>query len=137
MQLVLQLKRLGKKRIISIPYTLQVAPRTLTELIKACVEAEVERYNGRREEVQLLTFLTPQEIQDQAKDGKIGFGDIENMQLAAVATALDTAFLAHRDGLFAVFIDEIEVKALDMPIQLRENAEVAFVRLTFLAGRLR
>lgn len=136
MQLVLQLKRLGKKRVIAVPYELEVIPGTLTELIKACVVAEVTKYNQRREEVRLLAFLSPQQIQEQAEYGKISFGDLDNLQPAAVEKALNTALLAHQDGLFAVFIDGKEIKELDAPIRLRQDTEVAFIRLTFLAGRL-
>ncbi|MFD2966348.1 hypothetical protein [Sphingobacterium bambusae] len=136
MELVLQLKRLGNKRVTTVPYQLDLIPETLSELIKACVVAEVTKYNQRREEVQLMAFLSPQQIQEQAEFGKISLGDLENLQSAVVEKALEAALLAHQDGLFVVFIDGIEVKDLQAAIQLRQDTELVFIRLTFLAGRL-
>lgn len=135
MELILQLKRLGKKRVISIPYVLEAVPATLKELIVACVTTEVQRYNAKREEIPLVSFLNPQQIEEQAEAGKIAFGDIDNLQQVVEDKALDTAFQAFEDGLFVVFIDGVEIKTLDEEVEIKDRSEVAFIRLTFLVGR--
>ncbi|TDQ79108.1 hypothetical protein [Sphingobacterium yanglingense] len=135
MELILQLKRLGKKRVISVPYVLEAVPATLKELIVACVTTEVKRYNAKREEIPLVSFLNPQQIEEQAEAGKIAFGDIDNLQQVVEDKALDTAFQAFEDGLFVVFIDGVEIKTLDEEVEIKDRSEVAFIRLTFLVGR--
>ncbi|TJY67144.1 hypothetical protein FAZ19_06975 [Sphingobacterium alkalisoli] len=134
--MVLQLKRLGKKKIIAAPYQLPFVPTTLQALIEGCVAVEVARYNQIRGEAELLSFLNPQQIQEQSEKGKISFGDIANVQPADPDVAIATALLAHRDGLFVVFVDGIEVKDLKEQIYLYDGVEVTFIRLTFLAGRM-
>ncbi|MFD2556261.1 hypothetical protein [Sphingobacterium tabacisoli] len=134
MELTLQLKRLGKKRVINVPYQLEVVPATLKELITECVKNEVQRYNQKREEIPLVSFLNPQQIGEQAEGGKIAFGDIDNLEEVAIEKALDTAMQAFEDGLYVVFVDGMELKSLDAPMQLQDKSEVAFIRLTFLVG---
>ena len=129
----IQLKKLGKKKIKIIEVTLEKQPETLRELISECVKSEVRRFNDSREDTSLIPFLSAQEIGEQAQEGKITFGDKENRTLADLAVALDTAFLAFTDGLFAVFVDEDEVKELDTPLTITPDTVITFIRLTFLA----
>lgn len=134
MQVILQLKRLGRKKVISVPYKLEASPTTLNGLLTEFVKIEVRKYNTKREERQLVSFLNPQLIQEQAEQGKVAFGDIENVQEMSVEKALAIALQAFEDGLYVVFIDGQEVKSLDSPIVLLDGTEVAFIRLTFLVG---
>lgn len=134
MQVILQLKRLGRKKVISVPYKLEASPTTLNGLLTEFVKIEVRKYNTKREERQLVSFLNPQLIQEQAQQGKVAFGDIENVQEMSVEKALAIALQAFEDGLYVVFIDGQEVKSLDSPIVLLDGTEVAFIRLTFLVG---
>lgn len=129
----IQLKKLGKKKIKIIEVTLEKQPETLRELISECVKSEVKRFNDSREDTSLIPFLSVQEIGEQAQEGKITFGDKENRTLADLSVALDTAFLAFTDGLFAVFVDDEEVKALDAPLTITPETVITFIRLTFLA----
>lgn len=130
----LQLKRLGKKKIHVLKFQVEKKPETLKELIEECVKSEVKRYNEKREEVKLLSFLSPKEIEEQAETGKIGFGDLENLELAKVEEAVSNALLAYEDGLFAVFVDDEEIKSFDEALNLSENSTIAFIRMTFLTG---
>ena len=129
----IQLKKLGKKKIKIIEVTLEKQPETLRELISECVKSEVKRFNDSREDTSLIPFLSTHEIGEQAQEGKITFGDKENRTLADLSVALDTAFLAFTDGLFAVFVDDEEVKALDAPLTITPETVITFIRLTFLA----
>ena len=130
----IQLKKLGKKKIKIIEVTLEKQPETLRELISECVKSEVKRFNDSRVDTSLIPFLSAQEIGEQAQEGKITFGDKENRTLADLSVALDTAFLAFTDGLFAVFVDDEEVKALDAPLTITPETVITFIRLTFLVG---
>ncbi|MBU2996772.1 hypothetical protein KO500_10015 [Cellulophaga baltica] len=133
-ELTLQLKRLGKKKIKQIPLTLATIPKTLEELLVACVKNQVEAFNKKREEVNIVGFLSPTEIQEQAEDGKVDFGDLANKDLAVEQEAIDNVLIAFKDGLFVVFIDSDEVTTLESPINLTKESTIAFIRMTFLVG---
>ena len=129
----IQLKKLGKKKIKIIEVSLEKQPETLRELISECVKSEVRRFNDSREDTSLIPFLSAQEIGEQAQEGKITFGDKENRTLADLTVALDTACRAITEGLFAVFVDEDEIKELDTPLSITPETVITFIRLTFLA----
>lgn len=133
-QLTLQLKRLGKKKVKQIPLTLEATPKNLQELLVGCVKNQVEAFNKKRVEVNVVGFLSPTEIQDQAQSGKVDFGDLANKDLAVEHKAIDNVLLAFKDGLFVVFVDGDEVTSLDTPLQLTKESVVAFIRMTFLVG---
>ena len=133
-QLTLQLKRLGKKKVKQIPLTLEATPKNLQELLVGCVKNQVEAFNKKRVEVNVVGFLSPSEIQDQAQSGKVDFGDLANKDLAIEQEAIDNVLLAFKDGLFVVFVDGDEVTSLDAPLQLTKDSVVAFIRMTFLVG---
>jgi hypothetical protein len=130
----IQLKRLGKKKVKTLDYQIDTIPKTLKELIESCVKAEVKIYNEKRENTQLISFLSPKDIQEQSEKGKIGFGDIANTTLAIEQEAIENALLGFKDGLFVVFVDDEEIKKLDLKLTLTEKATITFLRLTFLTG---
>lgn len=132
--LTLHLKRLGKKKIHLLEFEIEKKPQTLKELIEECVKSEVKRYNEKRQEIKLMSFLSPKDIQEQSETGKIGFGDLENKELAQVDEAIANALLAFEDGLFVVFVDDVEIKSFEETIDLKTDSVIAFIRLTFLTG---
>ena len=134
MEITLQLKKLGKKKVKKVPLSLAKTPQTLEELLVACVQDQVEAFNKKRLEVNVIGFLSPSEIQDQAESGKIGFGEINNKNLAHEQEAIDNVLLGFKDGLFVVFIDDEEVTDLQTPLQLTSESVIAFIRMTFLVG---
>ena len=134
MQLTLQLKRLGKKKVKNVPFTLAETPQTLEDLLIACVKNQVAAFNNKRLAVNVIGFLSPSEIQDQATSGKVDFGDLANKNLANEQEAIDNVRIAFKDGLFLVFIDDEEVTDLQAPLQLTSQSVVAFIRMTFLVG---
>ena len=132
--LTLQLKRLWKKKIHLLEFEIEKQPQTLKELIEECVKSEVKHYNEKREEIKLMSFLSPKDIQEQSETGKIGFGDLENRELAQVDEAIANALLAFEDGLYVVFVDDEEIKSFEQSIDLKPDSVIAFIRLTFLTG---
>ena len=129
----IQLKRLGKKKIRTIDYSLPKV-NNLRELLEAVVRQEMAKFNAKREDVQLMPFLTPGDIQQQSQDGKVGFGDIANRTLADVDESIEIALLAFKDGLFIVFHNDEEIRSLDDEIELTTDSVLAFLRMTFLTG---
>jgi len=132
--ITIQLKRLGKKKVKTLPFTITTDPKTLQEFIEACVQSEVTRFNEKRENVQLISFLTPKDIQEQSEKGKISFGDLANTQLAIEQEAVDNALLAFKDGLYVVFINDEPIEELSSPITLDKKSSITFIRMTFLSG---
>ena len=134
MELRLQLKRLGKKKVKEVPFTLEENPQNLEELLIACVKNQVESFNAKRTEVNVIGFLSPAEIQEKAQSGKIEFGELANTDLADLQKAIDNVLLAFQDGLFLVFVDDNEITALEIPLELHSQSVIAFIRMTFLVG---
>jgi hypothetical protein len=135
-EISLRLKRLGKKRIRTVPYRVPAEVKTLADLIRATVTNEVERFNTSRTEPKLFAFLTPAEMQAQSEDGKVSFGEIANTDEADLEQAVAVALQAYTDGVFLVFINDDEIRSLDDEITLAAGTEVTFLRLTFLTGLL-
>lgn len=134
MELRLQLKRLGKKKVKEVPFTLEENPQNLEELLITCVKNQVEAFNSKRTEVNVIGFLSPAKIQEKAQSGKIEFGELANTDLANLQKAIDNVFLAFQDGLFLVFVDDNEITALETPLELHSQSVIAFIRMTFLVG---
>lgn len=106
----------------------------LKDLLNAVVQNQVEEYNKKATEENLLPFLSKSEISDQAASGKVGFGSIYNENKTDVKKAQETALQAFEDGLFSVFADENEIRNLNEIVEISDSTVITFIRLTFLAG---
>ena len=138
MQVYIRIKAVGKRKDVLEPsaYSIPDCIISLRQLLTAVVESEVDRYNQKDAEAQLIPFLTAQQIEDQAVAGKVSFGAIYSDKKADKQRAVENAIQCWQDGLVRVFIDEVEVTELDGSLSIRENAVLTFIRLTFLAGRM-
>lgn len=138
MEILVNVKRIGKRKnsITKIPYKLEETPETVKELITEVVKVCVIEYNQKLENKEILTILSHQEIEEKAEVGKIGFGILYGENQAALEEALENAVQSFEDGLFRIFIGEEEVKTLNQNIQLEEQSELTFVRMTMLSGRI-
>lgn len=106
----------------------------LEDLIKVIVKQQVEEFNVKPTEKNLLSFLSKNEISQQTKDGKVGFGSIYNENKVKLTKAQETALLAFEDGLFSVFADDEEIGSLKDVVKINDSTVFTFIRLTFLAG---
>lgn len=134
MELTLQLKRLGKKKVKQVLFTLEETPKILEDLLIGCVKNQVEAFNKKRTEVNVIGFLSPAEIQEKAQSGKVEFGELANTDLADLEKAIENVLLAFKDGLFVVFVDDDEITDLKAPLELTSESVIAFIRMTFLVG---
>ena len=134
MELTLQLKRLGKRKVKEVPFTLEETPKNLEDLLIGCVKNQVEAFNKKRLEVNVIGFLSPAEIEEKAQSGKVEFGELANTELANLEKATENVLLAFNDGLFVVFIDDDEITDLKAPLELTSESIIAFIRMTFLVG---
>lgn len=138
MKINVRMKMLGKRRPIlgEVPIEINGTVKTLRELLTELVRIEAERYNKKGVDVQLIPFLSKEEIEEQAAAGKVGFGRIYSDKKADVPKAIENAITCFEDGLVRVFCGERELEELDGEIQLKEGDVLTFIRLTFLTGRL-
>ncbi|RAJ73739.1 hypothetical protein CLV59_11280 [Chitinophaga dinghuensis] len=138
MNLIVNVKQLGRKHALIANKTLEIddigVNPTLETLILAVVKQQVEAYNQRPKDRHVLPFLSTDEIATQAATGKVDFGINYNETVANTKEAQETALLAFKDGMFAVFADDREIQSLEEEITLESTTVMTFIRLTFLAG---
>lgn len=111
-------------------------PLDLRQLVLAIVAQQVDDYNSKPLEKNLLPFLDKSAIEQQAALGKVAFGAIYNENKADKITAQQTALQAFEDGMYAVFANEDELSSLDDLITITPETVFTFIRLTFLAGSI-
>ncbi|MCT8137798.1 hypothetical protein H1D32_08535 [Anaerobacillus sp. CMMVII] len=122
---------LTKKRMV-----LETTPKSLQQLITEIITVNVKQFNEKEGEKPLVDFLTTSEILQQSTTGKVGFGTKYNENKTDLEEAINTAIQAFHDGLFKVFVNEREQESLEAPLQLEDGAEVVFIKLTMLTGRM-
>jgi len=138
LKLYVSIKQAGKRKayITKKELVLNNVPSNLRELITEIVRINVTAYNNKKPEPLLIQYLAPDQIENQAQTGKVGFGDRRNDKQADVNQAIQTAILAFEDGIYRVFSGENEVSSLNDPLVLKEGDLLTFIRLTMLAGRM-
>jgi hypothetical protein len=108
---------------------------TLRDLISTIVMSEMAAFRERQETRRLAQVLTPQQIADGAARGKIDSGEREgDRQEVNEDAAVGTALQAFEDGLYFVFIDDVQQTTLDQQVFVGDDSRVMFVRLVALAG---
>jgi hypothetical protein len=138
MKITVKAKQAGRKRALLEDRRFEIedlgnAP-LLEDLVRAIVRREVEEFNAKPFEKNLLPFLSKDETAARAEGGKVGFGSIYNEQKADLAEAQATALQAFEDGLFGVFANDAEIRSLKDAVALDEETVITFIRLTFLSG---
>lgn len=138
MQIYIYVKQLGKRKNVVDKKTIRLdqIPGNTAALIAGIVALQVQEYNRRLEQSELLRYLTDEEIESKAATGKINFGVNYNGMPADVEKAVCNALQSFEDGIFRVFADGKELESLEEPVLLKEGSELMFVRLTMLAGRM-
>ena len=138
MDIYVRVKAIGKRKDIlaPIPYKLPDGICSLRQLLTAVVQKEVEQYNSKETEGQLISFLTQQELEVQALTGKVSFGTIYSDKKADPVKAVANAIQCWEDGLVRVFLNDEELTALDALLTIEPQVVFTFMRLTFLAGSI-
>ncbi len=131
-----RMKRIGKQKareLAPVPFVLDEKPKTVRQLILALTELGVRDYNARREEERILTWLTKEQIEGKAAEGKISFG-MRGGEDASAEQAAANALQCFEDGIYRIFAGEDEMKKLDESIPWSDDLVFTFIRLTMLAG---
>ncbi len=140
--LTLEAKVLGQKRLLFPDWSIDLPPiwepsgnrRKLRDLISSIVADEVERFLKRQDERRLARVLTPGEIEKGLRQGRVDSGERDLKQKVDVDQAVATALQAYEDGLYCVFIDDVQQTGLDSEVFLKPDSKVVFLRLVALAG---
>ena len=107
----------------------------LRDLITRVVLEEVEAFKQRQQERRLARVLAPADIEAGRLAGKIDSGERDlRQQEVEPETAVGAALQAFEDGLYYVFIDEVQQTGLDRELWLKPESQVTFLRLVALTG---
>ena len=139
-------KVFGQKRPLFTDFSVALPPErmsgggriTLRALITCVVEAEVQAFEERREQRRLVQILSRSDIEHGVMRGKIDMGGSAQTEAEKngvdVDTSVATALLAFEDGLYYVFVDDVQQTELDQELYLQPETHMTFLRLVALAG---
>lgn len=131
-----RMKKLGKQKstdLQPVPFLLEEKPVTLRELLIALTKLGVQQYNARKDEGQILSYLTKDEIAAQAVRGKISSG-LRGGADAVEEQAVENTIQCFKDGIYRVFAGEDELTGLSDAIPWADDLVFTLVRLTMLSG---
>lgn len=138
MKIFVDVKQIGKRKnkIDKKKYEISEKITTVKELLTEFVTINVNEFNNGFTENDIVPYLTDKKINDLSDAGKISFGVDYNEQKQDLEKAIENALQSYEDGIYRVFVNDEEMGEIDCEINLKENDELTFVRLTMLAGRM-
>ena len=136
MKIIINVKGLSRKKVIHQEEVELINKISTTkDLITELVKINVEKFNKKIDERDILSIMTNENIAKAARIGKIG-DEVHGDKKANLEKALDTAYLAFEDGLYCIFINDEQSEKLDDNLSLKDGDILTFIRLTMLAGRM-
>ena len=136
MKIIINVKGLSRKKVIhqeEIELTDKIS--TTKDLITELVKINVEKFNKKIDDKDILSIMTNEYIAEAARSGKIG-DEVHGDNKANLEKASDTAYLAFEDGLYCIFINDEQTEKLDDSLNLKDGDILTLIRLTMLAGRM-
>ena len=136
MKIIVNVKGLSRKKVIyQEEVELKNKISTTKDLITELVKINVEKFNKKIDDKDILSIITNENIAKAARIGKIG-DEVHGDKKANLEKALDTAYLAFEDGLYCIFINDEQSEKLDDSLNLKDGDILTLIRLTMLAGRM-
>ena len=136
MKIIINVKGLSRKKVIHQEEVELINKISTTkDLITELVKINVEKFNKKIDDKDILSIMTNEYIAEAARSGKIG-DEIHGDKKANLEKALDTAYLAFEDGMYCIFINDEQTEKLDDSLNLKDGDILTFIRLTMLAGRM-
>ena len=136
MKIIINVKGLSRKKIIhqeEVELINKVS--TTKDLITELVKINVEKFNKKIDDKDILSIMTNEYIAEAARSGKIG-DEVHGDKKANLEKALDTAYLAFEDGLYCIFVNDEQTEKLEDNLVLKDGDVLTFIKLTMLAGRM-
>ena len=142
MSIVVEGKVVGQKRSLFTNWRIDLPPLAenrgdhlkLRDLITSIVIKEVDAFKTHQEERRLARIMSKQEIEQSVAHGKIDPGERDLLQEVKIDDAVAVALQGFEDGLYFVFVDDIQQTNLDSEVFLKTDSKVVFLRLTALVG---
>lgn len=142
MQVTVAVKSIGQKRsklkLDTITLDNLHSPCTLKCFLLAMVEQQLTAFNQKKvadpTKDQTQTPLSENYLDLLTQTGKAGFELRYNEKQADLEAAQENALQCFEDGVFAVFVNDEEIRKLDYTLSINDDTVISFVRLTFLAG---
>lgn len=136
MKIIINVKGLSRKKVIhQEEVELKNKISTTKDLITELVKINVEKFNKKIDERDILSIMTNENIAKATRIGKIR-DEVHGDKKANLEKALDTAYLAFEDGLYCIFINDEQSEKLDDSLNLKDGDILTLIRLTMLAGRM-
>ena len=136
MKIIINVKGLSRKKVIhQEEIELKNKISTTKDLIAELVKINVEKFNKKIDDKNILSIITNENIAKAARIGKIG-DEVHGDKKANLEKALDTAYLSFEDGLYCIFINNKQSEKLDDSLNLKDGDILTLIRLTMLAGRM-
>ncbi|MDM5190623.1 hypothetical protein QUF99_25835 [Bacillus sp. DX4.1] len=136
MKIYTRVKSIGKRRPVLQLQELEIGQMTnLRELIIEIVTQQVKVYNEKPLEEALWIYLVYEDLEEAARNGRVGFGERKNENQQDLNEAIQNAIQSFEDGLYCVLVGDEEISDLDAPLDLKDEDVLTFIRLTMLAGR--
>lgn len=134
MIIYVNLKKIGgrNKKIDKKELYLENTPKTTRELIIEVAKTSVKNYTDEKEKV--IDYLDLSEIKDKAQVGKIANSQDYDERLPDLQSAINNALLSFEDEIVKIFLEDEELKDLDEKINLEENSNLTFIKMTMLSG---
>lgn len=107
---------------------------TVRELLTQIILAEIESFRTRQEKRRIAYILSPAEIDQGVRRGKIEMGGQDLIQDVDEEEAIALAMEAFEDGFYFIFIDDKQQDNLDQQVTLKADSQVLFLRLVPLVG---
>lgn len=109
---------------------------TVEEFLTETVKQNVREYNDRKDVGEILRLFSMEALEEKAESGKVSYGASMDERRADEEKAVANALQCFDDGLVALFADGVRYISREEQMGLKEQSEVTFIRLTFLAGRM-
>lgn len=135
--MLVEVKVVGSRRAGLEPRAVAAGPSgtvALRALIEHVVRDEVAAYNRRERERRLLRVLSAGEVAAGVRAGKVEPGGRETTGPTDAEAAVANALEAFADGLYFVFVDDVQMPSLDAEADVGPATRLRFVRLVPLAG---
>lgn len=141
MNISISVKQLGKKYPLlqekSIALDIENPVITTQKLIELIVDHQVQLFRSSSfefEDEDKIHLPKENYLPILTDTGKVGFGALYNHNQVDLAKAQENAIVAFEDGMYAVFYGDDQLENLTEQIDLSQNKNLTFIRLTFLAG---
>ena len=133
--MIVETKMIGRRTPFErLPVELPDGPYTLEGLLAQLVQQEVAAYQERQDRVGLLNILTEPELTAGVAAGKVAAAPQARSGNVDVHEATRVALRAFGDGLYYVFLDDVQIESLDQALTLCPDSTLLLLRLTALAG---